>query len=69
LERAHLAAQMTAGYSNPVPTAAQVLAELADHDALVLGLYERDLDGLPATIRRACDRALGEAPTTEGDKP
>jgi DNA-binding GntR family transcriptional regulator len=67
--RPNVEPNVTAGDANPVPSAAEALAELDDHETLVLALYERDLDGLPATIRRALDQALDEAPTTEGDKP
>lgn len=49
------------------PSAA--LEELDQADDLVLALYERDLDGLPATLRRALDRALDDTATIEGDQP
>lgn len=39
-----------------------VLEELEQHDELVVELYARDVDGLPATIRRLMERAINGLP-------
>lgn len=42
-------------------TPSEVLEELDDIERAILIGYELELDGLPATMHRALDRALGEA--------
>lgn len=43
-------------------TPAEVLAELDEHQELVLAVHERDFHGLPGAARRILDRALGIEP-------
>lgn len=43
-------------------TPRDVLDELDRHEELVVELYARDVDGLPATMGRLIDRAIDDLP-------